>query len=165
MTLLIAHRGLMNGPDPNKENTLSAIIAARTAGYDVEIDVWFQDDSWWLGHDAPQIKIDYDWLRVIDRRDYLDTHHAWIHAKSIQTLYQLRKNKFLGHVFFHEEDPCVLTSSGYIWTYPGQELTPLSICVMPENTEAILQVKQLKVFGFCSDWVNRIHQELETVGQ
>lgn len=160
MTLLIAHRGLMLGPDKDKENTLSAIISARTQGYDVEIDVWYEGGSWWLGHDKPQTKIDYDWLRVIDRHDYLDTHHAWIHAKSIQTLYQLRKNKFLGHVFFHEEDPCVLTTSGYIWTYPGQELTPLSICVMPEATDAILRVKDLKVYGFCSDWVNRISTDL-----
>ena len=40
MTLLIAHRGLTDGPDQDKENTLSAIIAARTQGFDVEVDVW-----------------------------------------------------------------------------------------------------------------------------
>ena len=162
MTLLIAHRGLTDGPDQDKENTLSAIIAARTQGFDVEVDVWFHDGSWWLGHDAPQTRIDYDWLRVIDRRDYLDQHHAWLHAKSIPTLYQLRRNKWLGHVFFHENDPCVLTSSGYIWTYPGQELTPHSICVMPENTDAIFAVNELNVFGFCSDWVTKIRDTLQS---
>ena len=162
MTLLIAHRGLVDGPDKDKENTLGALLSARNQGYDVEIDVWFEDNSWWLGHDKPQTKIDYDWLRVIDRKDYLDTHHAWVHAKSIQTLYQLRKNQFLGHVFFHEEDPCVLTSSGYIWTYPGQELTPHSICVMPEYTDTIMRVKQIQVYGFCSDWVNRISTDLQS---
>ena len=99
---------------------------------------------------------------LIDRRDYLDQHHAWLHAKSIQTLYQLRRNKWLGHVFFHENDPCVLTSSGYIWTYPGQELTPHSICVMPENTDAIFAVKELNVFGFCSDWVTKIRDTLQS---
>jgi hypothetical protein len=161
MTLLIAHRGLVDGPDKDKENTLAAIISARTQGYDVEIDVWFADGSWWLGHDAPQTKIEYDWLRVIDRHDYLDRHHAWVHAKSIETLFQLRKYMFAGHVFYHEEDPCVLTSSGYIWTYPGQSLTPHSICVMPEYTDAILKIKELQVFGYCSDWVNKIRDTLQ----
>ena len=79
-----------------------------------------------------------------------------------QTLYQLRRNKFLGHVFFHEDDPCVLTSSGYIWTYPGEELTSHSICVMPEFTDAISRVNDLKVFGFCSDWVGKIRKTLES---
>jgi hypothetical protein len=159
--LLIAHRGLVNGPDKNKENTLSAILSARNSGYDVEIDLWYKDNSWWLGHDEPQSKIDFDWLRLIDQVDYLDQHHAWIHAKSIQTLYQLRQIRWSGHVFFHENDPTVLTSSGYLWTFPGQELTPLSVCVMPEYTDAILQIKQLNVYAFCSDWIHRIESDLK----
>ena len=160
MTLLIAHRGLVDGPDRDKENTLSAILSARSRGYDVEIDLWYHDNTWWLGHDKPQYKIDVDWLQLIDRQDYLDEHHAWIHAKTIQTLYQLRKIRWQGHIFFHENDPTVLTSSGYLWTFPGQELTALSVCVMPENTDAILRCCELNVYAFCSDWICRIEQDL-----
>jgi hypothetical protein len=160
MPLLIAHRGLVDGPDKTKENTVSAILSARNQGYDVEIDLWFQDNNWWLGHDSPQTKIDFEWLYKIDRIGYLDTHHSWIHAKSIQTLYQLQKNKWLGHTFFHEEDPAVLTSSNYIWTYPGQQLTPLSICVMPENTDALLRCRELDVYAFCSDYIHQIESAL-----
>ena len=160
MPLLIAHRGLVDGPDKTKENTVSAILSARNQGYDVEIDLWFTDNRWWLGHDGPQTKIEFEWLYNIDRKSYLDTHHAWIHAKSIQTLYQLQKNKWLGHTFFHEEDPVVLTSSRYIWTYPGQQLTPLSICVMPENTDALLRCRELDVYAFCSDYIHQIESAL-----
>jgi hypothetical protein len=162
MPLLIAHRGLLNGPDKDKENTLSAILTARQQGYDVEIDLWFNNDGWWLGHDSPQYKIDFDWLRIIDKKSYFDVHHVWIHAKTIQTLYQLRKMRWEGHVFFHEKDPTVLTNTGYLWTYPGQELTPLSICVMPEYTDAILRCKDLQVYAFCSDWIYRIEQEMKS---
>jgi len=160
MPLLIAHRGLLNGPNKDKENTLSAVLSARQLGYDVEIDLWFQDGYWWLGHDKPQYKIDFDWLRMIDRRDYLDTHHLWIHAKTIQTLYQLQKQRWQSHIFFHENDPVVLTNTGYLWTYPGQELTQLSVCVMPEWTDAILRCKQLNIYAFCSDFIYDIQTSL-----
>ena len=161
MPLLIAHRGLVDGPDINKENTVSAISSARQEGYDVEIDVWYHNGSWWLGHDGPTTPVEFEWLMGMDRDDGIDTHHVWIHAKSIKTLYQLQAQEWPGHVFFHENDPTVLTSSGYLWTFPGQELTPLSVCVMPEYTDAILQIKQLNVYAFCSDWIHRIESDLK----
>ena len=37
--------------------------------------------------------------------------------------------------FFHNTDDGVLTSHGYIWTYPGKELTKNSIAVLPERVE------------------------------
>lgn len=162
MPLLIAHRGLMDGPDRDKENTVIAITSARNEGYDVEIDVWYHDQSWWLGHDGPTTPVDLEWLIEVDADQHgcLDQHHAWIHAKSIQTLYQLQMHKWPGHVFFHENDPVVLTSSNHIWTFPGQELTPFSICVMPENTDAINHCAELNVYGFCSDWIHKISKDL-----
>lgn len=160
MPLLIAHRGLLDGPDKDKENTISALIAARQQGYDVEIDVWYHDHSWWLGHDNPSEKIDFEWLCNIDQDTCIDTHHAWIHAKSIETLYQLQNMPWKGHVFFHENDPCVLTNTGYIWTYPGYQLTPLSICVMPEYTDTLLTCDNMDVFAFCTDYVHKIYDNL-----
>ena len=38
---LIAHRGNVNGPNPDKENHTDYINEAIILGYDVEIDVWF----------------------------------------------------------------------------------------------------------------------------
>lgn len=160
MTLLIAHRGLLDGPDTDKENTLSALLAARQQGFDVEIDVWYHNFSWWLGHDAPTEQISLEWLRIIDGVDVSNSHHAWIHAKSIQTLYQLHAVHWSGHMFFHENDPVTLTNSGYLWTYPGCDLTPHSICVLPENTDAITRCHTLNVFAFCTDYVHTIANRL-----
>ena len=51
--IYIAHRGLFNGPDKEKENSPAQINQALFKGYDVEVDVWFKDGKWFLGHDEP----------------------------------------------------------------------------------------------------------------
>ena len=42
---LIAHRGNINGPNPEKENHPDYINTAIKSGYDVEVDVWFIDNK------------------------------------------------------------------------------------------------------------------------
>lgn len=160
MPLLIAHRGLLDGPDPSLENLPSTIELARNLGYDVELDLWKVGDRWYLGHDSPAHLIDIGWLRSIDRETNGDTHHAWIHAKNIDALYSLRIEGWDGHFFYHQNDDAVITSTGYLWTNPGQQLTPLSICVMPEWIDAIDRATDLSVSGFCSDFTRRIEDIL-----
>ena len=60
---LIAHRGNINGKVPELENSPDYINAAISNGYDVEVDVWFQDDEFYLGHDFPQYKTSVEYLR------------------------------------------------------------------------------------------------------
>ena len=38
---LIAHRGNINGPNPETENTVNQIDKCIEEGYDVEIDLWY----------------------------------------------------------------------------------------------------------------------------
>ena len=60
---LIAHRGNVNGPDPLTENTPEKIESAIAAGYDVEIDIWYDEEGkLWLGHDEPTYEITWWWL-------------------------------------------------------------------------------------------------------
>ena len=59
---LIAHRGNINGKNKSKENSPSYILDAIKQGYDVEIDLWVDNDDFWLGHDEPQYKINIDFL-------------------------------------------------------------------------------------------------------
>ena len=59
---LIAHRGNLDGSDPDKENYPSYIQRALKLGYDAEIDVWHIDDKWYLGHDDPRYEIKYNFL-------------------------------------------------------------------------------------------------------
>ena len=55
---LIAHRGLMNGPDKEKENTPKQIELALKEGFDAEIDLWWSNGRFWLGHDGPTTEIE-----------------------------------------------------------------------------------------------------------
>lgn len=160
MPILIAHRGLLEGPSKDLENHPETLERARSRGYDIEIDLWFDQGRWYLGHDAPTHECTIDWLSSINRTHYLDDHHAWIHAKNIDALYELRRIRWEGHVFWHQNDDVTLTSTGYLWTYPGKTLTPLSICVMPEWVDMIDRAKELDVHGFCTDHVLLIEQKL-----
>ena len=121
--MLIAHRGNLVGPDLSRENHPDYIKQALDLGYHVEIDVWSVCDTFALGHDGPQYEIDLNFLK--DRESVL-----WCHAKNIQALSELIKYKDI-NCFWHQDDDVTLTSKGFLWTYPGKELTNNSICVNP----------------------------------
>jgi hypothetical protein len=136
--ILISHRGNINGKNPDKENDPMYITKALQSGYDVEIDVWYENGEWFLGHDKPTYRIGMD---------YLKDDRIWCHAKNIEALNRMLKEDI--HCFWHQEDDVTLTSKGYMWTYPGKQLTNQSICVLPEKNNEIPK----KALGICSDFV------------
>lgn len=158
--LLIAHRGLLYGPDASLENRPETLTLARDLGYDVELDLWYHEGEFRLGHDRPEHAVSLRWLERINREGYLDQHHAWIHAKNIDALYALRKIGWEGHLFFHQSDDAVITNTGFIWTYPGKALTDLSICVMPEWNGLIGTASSISVYGFCTDYIKELEAAL-----
>src|SRR5574338_177322 len=113
--ILIAHRGNMDGPNPEKENHPDYIMAAVKAGFDVEIDVWFIDGKFILGHDKPQYEIE---------EKFLHNGSFWQHAKNVEALDELVEMDLFADVncFYHNTDDCVLTSHGFLWTYPGKKI-------------------------------------------
>jgi hypothetical protein len=143
---LIAHRGNIRGPNSEKENHPDYINEAIEAGYDVEIDIWFINNKWYLGHDNPIYEIKYNIL--FDSR-------FWLHAKNGEAFYKLLKDKnYDFNVFWHTTEDWILTSKKYIWTYPNKKLHPESICVLPElGYNGDLK----KCYGICSDFII-IHQ-------
>jgi hypothetical protein len=144
--ILISHRGNIEGRRPELENTPAYIDAARTAGYEVEIDVWHEGGTgaeaggFFLGHDRAERAVTLE---------YLSVPGLWLHAKNIAALLHLRQAGL--HCFFHDSDGATLTSRGYIWTFPGQPLTPLSICVLPERPDGHFA----PCAGVCSDVIAR----------
>jgi hypothetical protein len=145
---IIAHRGLLNGPDTNLENTIHQISYSLKLGFDCEIDVWYDKNNWYLGHDKPTHKVCID---------FLSQSGLWIHAKNIQALYELAKTKL--NYFWHQEDDYTLTSHNYIWTYPGKTLTDSSIYVLPEWQDPEFKtLPNIKCFGICSDYVEKIKE-------
>lgn len=152
----IAHRGNTHGPKPELENSPDYIDKAIEHGFDVEIDIWYVDEVFYLGHDEPQYKIDIKY--ILDRYARL-----WCHCKNLQALDQLLPYRLL-NVFVHDKDMATLTSQNHVWTYPGSTYyTRNSICVMPE-WEATCDVSDWKPeltfincetlpYGVCSDFV------------
>lgn len=134
----IAHRGNISN-NPENDNVPGEILKSISAGYDVEIDLWKVGGMIYLGHDGPQYLIDESFLIQIGS-------YAWIHCKNIEALYFLNTTFPQLNYFWHEEDQHTLTSQGYIWTYPGFQITNKSIIVDLENFG-----NNTNAYGVCSD--------------
>ena len=142
---IISHRGNLSGPNPNQENKPSQIISAIQRGFEVEIDVWFKDKKFYLGHDEPQYDFPFELLEKFYNK-------LWIHAKSFETLVTLKDIDYDGlylNYFWHQSDDYVLTSKGYIWTFPNKLLSYNSICVKPEVYK---EKPILDCAGICTDF-------------
>jgi hypothetical protein len=135
--ILISHRGNTTGRNLDRENDPLYIDEALRLGYDVELDVWFGDGVFYLGHDEPTYPVS---------SEYLKNHKLWCHAKNIKALNELVKQGM--HCFWHQEDDVTLTSKGYMWTYPGKELTKKSIAVKPDRGADLGDIS-----GVCSDYI------------
>ena len=79
---IISHRGNLTGPDPKQENKPSQILKVLEKGYEVEVDVWYENKKFYLGHDKPQYDFTYELIEKFYSK-------LWLHAKSFETL-----NKF-----------------------------------------------------------------------
>jgi hypothetical protein len=145
---LISHRGNIKGINPKEENKPSYIENALERGYDVEVDVWWHDNGFWLGHDSPQYETDLS---------FLSTSGLWIHAKNLEALYEKGySNRLLNYAklncFWHQEDDYTLTSHQWIWAYPSKSGNKRTICVLPE-TVPMHNVDVNEFGGICSDYI------------
>jgi len=143
--ILIAHRGNTNGPNKERENTYRYILDALAQGYQVEIDVWFVDGKFKIGHDEP---IEDFPFALIENH----SNRLWIHCKNVQALSKFNEIDKVGskfNYFWHDVDRGVLTSKGYIWSV---EPLDRGILVMPESTNCQPVVSTI---GICSDYVSK----------
>jgi hypothetical protein len=146
--LIIAHRGNLEGPSP-QENKPEYIQKALDYGFIVEVDVWGIDcnsnNMIWLGHDGPHYPKQFEWLLKPG---------LFIHCKDIAALWHC-KELGVKHYFSHDKDKAVMTSSGYFWTYPDNniELTKFSIPVIFSKKDSLWGVQSLsQVAGICTDY-------------
>ena len=68
--IYIAHRGLIDGPDVNLENRPQQIEQSLNQGYHCEVDVWYVNDKWFLGHDRPDYEVPYEFLEQYGYKFY-----------------------------------------------------------------------------------------------
>ncbi len=147
--ILISHRGNLDGPNQRLENNPEYIDTALKHNYDVEIDIWWINSNWYLGHDEPQYKIDEKWI-------YNRYKNIWIHAKNIDAIVNLIDKPY--NYFWHETDTITLTSKKHIWSYPGKQKIKNSIAVMPE----IYNDDISECLGICTDYVIK-YKELKSI--
>ena len=121
MIYKIAHRGNTKGRS-NRENHPETITEAAKNNF-VEVDVWYEDNRFWLGHDKPEYEITVDFLK---------NDKFFCHAKNIHALHKMLENEI--HCFWHHDDDVVLTSRGFVWKYPEV-------------------YKNGSLWGVCSDWL------------
>ena len=134
----IAHRGNTNGPSIH-ENQLWYIQKAIDNGYHAEIDLWLINNKLWAGHDSAQYLVNVDFLRE-------NKMHLWIHCKNLEALEWCTAHGNEFNFFWHETDKYAMTSYGFIWTYPGENVSPFSVIVDLQNSG------NNNCHGICSDY-------------
>ena len=141
MQFYISHRGNLYGPNPERENDPIYINEALYAGFHCEIDVWYINDNFFLGHDKPQYPIE---------KDFLEDPRLWCHAKNVDAFIEMISNVNIVS-FWHEHDRYALTSDGYIWTWNFTEHNDKCIIIHPELMLRFVDYNNIA--GVCSDYI------------
>mgnify|MGYP003314613080 FL=1 len=134
---IIAHRGLMVGPDAEAENQPDTLDEALSHGLDVEVDVRLLKGELLIGHDE-STAVCPTWL-------YDDTR-VWFHAKNTDALVYLNSRE--KRVFYHTDEDVVMTSKGELWALPGKGFAG-SYIVLPERYGNEVPEGAL---GICTDY-------------
>lgn len=151
---IISHRGNISGPESSNENSPHAIDFVLSQGFECEVDLWqLAEERLYLGHDFGQYLVDLSW--IMDRSEKL-----WIHCKNFNALsFLISIDKNL-NIFWHQQDDHVLTSQGYIWSYPGKLVDSNSIGVLPEIWEEDQLTSLESCQGVCTDYPRKFDLEL-----
>ena len=137
--ILISHRGNLDGPTPSLENNPTQVLQVLDKGLDCEVDVWFVDGRFMLGHDEPVYPIS---------EEFLKNESLWCHAKNTCALEKMLLTNSI-HCFWHEKDKHTLTSRGFIWSFLHEPLAPQSIIVDLNVSPAL----HLNCYGICVDYI------------
>jgi len=146
--IIISHRGNVSGRNKDLENEPKHCHRLLHSKRQVEVDVWYYNNSWYLGHDSPHYEIDLDFITLPG---------LWLHAKNLDAAAALR---CLGvNYFCHSDDDYAVTSMGYLWVHQKFNITEcsnhalsLSVVVLPLNVDkSVLN----KCYGICVDDLNQ----------
>ena len=155
--IIIAHRGLLDGPNDQLQNNPKQIEKALAENFDVELDVWYQNGKYFLGHDTPNYEVTWDWL---------SQPNLWLHCKNLPAFFNMRENTIVHNYFWHENDAVIITSKNKLWSFLGKPEVenPKCICVMPEVTYSWIEIEQLvksqRWMGYCTDYPRQLSKWL-----
>ena len=154
---LISHRGNIIGPNPTRENKPSYVDTAISAGYEVEIDVYYLNDKFYLGHDTPDYEVNDKWITL--RKNSL-----WIHCKNLDAATKLQKMGNSYNYFCHNLDEYVLCSNGHTWVH-DLTLNIGKTTIIPLLSDIdILNYEGGVPYGICTDYISLAEYELKQKG-
>jgi hypothetical protein len=141
--LRIAHRGLVDGPNHSIENSIQTLQERKEAGLHSEIDIWWKDQQFWIGHDEPREPVSLE---------FLTSPYFWIHAKhsaSFRELQRVSHERGLGlRIFYHTDEDYALTTLGDTIICPGVQDCSGWVYMMPE----MCSVTPTESGAICSDF-------------
>ena len=146
---IISHRANIFGPDLSTENRPDIIDSTINKGFNVEIDVRFQDNNFYLGHDDLEYKVNLLWL--IERRESL-----LFHCKDLESMHQLSNCAYKLKYFGHKKDAFTLINGGLLWV-DDLSLRLNNKCIIPLITKKDID-KWVKnnnindIAGICTDF-------------
>jgi len=139
----IAHRGLIDGPKHEIENSITTITEWCRQGKASEIDIWWHQGRFWIGHDEPREPVG---------PEFLHSEYLWIHAKNPEAFYQLQKlsnERGWGlRIFYHTDEDYALTTTGETIILPGLPDIEGWTYMMPEMRDIVPTVAG----KICSDF-------------
>lgn len=138
---IISHRGNLTGREPEKENHPEFIRKAHEAGFDIEVDVWWIDGKFFLGHDAPQYSVQLNWLKSLP---------LWCHAKNLFAAEYLMQEGL--HYFWHHQDIMTLTSNGIPWCNVNTFVQSGITVKLESPSNTMIQSDYSNILGICTDY-------------
>ena len=166
---IISHRGNLKGPS-STENTFEAIEETLDAGFDVEIDVWYVANKFWLGHDEPERSFHIDMLDSWSKKG-----DVYVHCKNIWSAQFFLEDygfKFRPvFPFMHDNDQAVFLHNEKLWVHPNAvhsvdpSLSKKCIAVLPSLKSAEydinLDLNFESWYGICTDYPLELRKSLE----
>ncbi len=156
-----AHRGNTEGRDESRENDPSYLLEALAGGFEVEADVWYDEEtvSFWFGYEEPMYEFP---LSLVSHPRVL------VRAMDIVSLNKLMSLPvgIRPHVYYHKSDDDTLTSEGKIWSNcQGTESDGFegdaSIAAMNEFEGNLAILQRGVAHGICSDDVSLLKMTVE----
>mgnify|MGYP000680418704 CR=1 len=164
---IISHRGNLTGPNVDKENTESYLLAALGCEYDIEFDLWYFADKFWLGHDQPTHSFSFDHILTWSAK--YSNQKFYVHCKNMWAL-----EKMTGELpsnvipFFHDIDQCILLRDGYIWVHPNaiasSSIKDKSIAVFSAcktaHYDIYYDLNFRNYYGICTDYPEDVRNSI-----
>jgi hypothetical protein len=135
------------------------LIEALDNGFDVEFDLWYFADMFWLGHDRPDRKFSMDTL--VRWSSKYSNQKLYVHCKNIWAIEKLTYLVVSNMIpFFHDVDQCILLRDNTIWIHPNaihschsreKSIAVFSSCKMIEY-DVSLDLDFKNFYGICTDY-------------